>query len=357
MAENAAARAEVLRTRDLIGWAVGNPAGVNVGTVSDVLIGRDGRVRYLAVKRGLLLGASVLIPVDELEWGEQSLRLTRWVDAELRKLPAYDGDRPLSNEVIEEMGRAHPRFYGPPLPFDAPGVEGGTKVVPLREARQFRLPKTAPNVRGWSVFGDDHERIGVVDEMLVDLEQMKVRYLDMDVSDDLFLLKEDRHVIIPMEAVELRERGEDVWIHGLTAKQVAMLPAYTGGALDPLVEMRVREAFAGRGAATQPPADYTVPPLAPPLTDADADADRTVAYDEPQAGIDLPPPPAHAPVHDLPPREEDMLPPPRAPEGYPDARPPIIRDDLPPPIIREDVPPPLTREDAPPPPLPWDRDR
>ncbi|HEX6037525.1 PRC-barrel domain-containing protein, partial [Longimicrobium sp.] len=86
MAENAAARAEVLRTRDLVGWAVADPAGANVGTVSDVLIGRDGRVRYLAVKRGLL-GGSVLIPVEELDWGEQSMRLTRWVDAQVRRLP------------------------------------------------------------------------------------------------------------------------------------------------------------------------------------------------------------------------------------------------------------------------------
>lgn len=263
MAENTAARAEVLRTRDLIGWAVADPAGANVGTVSDVLIGRDGRVRYLAVKRGLL-GGSVLVPVEELDWGEQSMRLTRWVDAQVRRLPAYDGDRPLSAEVIEEMERAHPRFYGPSLPFDAPGVEDSARVVPLRQARDFRLPKGAPNVRGWSVFGEDHERIGVVDEMLVDPDQLKVRYLDVDVADDLFLLREDRHVVIPMEAVELRERGEDVWVHGLTARQVAMLPAYTGGPVDPLVEMRVREAFAGAAPDRDPPLDAA--PSPPPLS-------------------------------------------------------------------------------------------
>jgi sporulation protein YlmC with PRC-barrel domain len=285
MAENPAARAEVLRTRDLIGWAVADPAGATVGTVSDVLIGRDGRVRYLAVKRGLL-GGSVLIPVGELDWGEQSMRLTRWLDAQVRRLPAYDGDRPLGPEVIAEMERAHPRFYGPPLPFDAPGVEGSTKVVPLREARDFRLPKGAPNVRGWNVFGEDHERIGVVDEMLVDPAQMKVAYLDVDVADDLFLLREDRHVLVPMEAVELRERGEDVWIHGLTAKDVAMLPAYTGGAVDPLVEMRVREAFS-RGSASSLPPSHTAQPLAPPPRE------ETTFAPEPEPTVDLPPEEQH----------------------------------------------------------------
>jgi sporulation protein YlmC with PRC-barrel domain len=252
MTENPALRAEVLRTRDLIGWSVSDPAGATVGTVSDLLIGRDGRVRFLAVKRGLL-SASVLIPVGELDWGEQSMRLTRWTDAQVRTLPTYDGDHALSPEVMAELERAHPRFYGPPLPFDAPGVEAAAKLLPLRQAKDFRLPKTAPNVRGWNVFGEDHERVGVVEDMLVDPEGMKVRYLDVDVSDDLFLLREDRHVVIPMEAVELRERGEDVWVHGLTAAKIAMLPAYTGGPVDPLVEMRVREAFAGGGANARDP--------------------------------------------------------------------------------------------------------
>jgi sporulation protein YlmC with PRC-barrel domain len=274
MAENPASRAEVLRTRDLIGWAVADPAGATVGTVSDLLIGRDGRVRFLAVKRGLL-GASVLIPVGELDWGEQSMRLTSWTDAQVRTLPTYDGDHALSPEVMAELERAHPRFYGPPLPFDAPGVEGAARLLPLRQAKDFRLPKGAPNVRGWNVFGEDHERVGVVEDMLVDPEGLKVRYLDVDLADDLFLLREDRHVVVPMEAVELRERGEDVWVHGLTAAQIALLPAYTGGAVDPLVEMRVREAFAGGGANARDPR-LEAAPVAPLANDGTM-ADRGTA--------------------------------------------------------------------------------
>lgn len=309
MAENAAAHAEVLRTRDLIGWAVGDPAGVNVGTVSDVLIGRDGRVRYLAVKRGLLSG-SVLVPVEELDWGEQSMRLTRWTDAQVRLLPAYDGDRPLSAEITEEMARAHPRFYGPPLPFDAPGVEDAARVLPLRQARDFRLPKGAPNVRGWNVFGEDHERIGVVEDMLVDPDGLKVRYLDVDVADDLFLLKEDRHVVVPMEAVELRERGEDVWVHGLTAKQVSMLPAYTGGPVDPLVEMRVREAFAAGSATRDPRLDAA--PAPPPLIgdgrNAAPPAEEGMMADD-ETRLDAPPLEPHPDAEPAPHPHGDLPPP------------------------------------------------
>ncbi|HEV3049688.1 MAG TPA: PRC-barrel domain-containing protein [Longimicrobium sp.] len=299
MVQNAAARAEVLRTRDLIGWAVADPAGATVGTVSDLLIGRDGRVRYLAVKRGLL-GSSVLIPVDELDWGEQSMRLTRWLDADVRRLPPYDAAGPLSAELVEEMGRAHPRFYGPPLHFDAAGVEGQSQVVPLRDAREFRLPKDAPNPKGWEVFGADNERVGVVEGMLVDPDQMRVRYLDVDVADDLFHLREDRHVVVPMEFVELRERGRDVWVKGMAAHEIALLPAYTGGPLDPLVEQRVEQAFQRR----------PEPNALPPSHRASAPREDTT--------VDLPP---HDSRVDLPP-----------PANYRDEEHPAHRADLPPPL-------------------------
>jgi sporulation protein YlmC with PRC-barrel domain len=328
MAENAAARAEVLRTRDLIGWAVADPAGATVGSVSDLLIGRDGRVRYLAVKRGIL-GSTVLIPVEELDWGDQSMRLTRWLDADVRRLPPYNADGPLSAELVEEMGRAHPRFYGPPLPFDAPGVEAQPRIVPLKDAREFRLPKDAPNPRGWEVFGADNERVGVVEGLLVDPSQMRVAYLDVDIAEDLFLLREDRHVVVPMEFVELRERGSDVWVKGLTAREIALLPAYTGGGLDPLVEQRVEHAFnLPRDPGALPP-QHRASAL-PPAPDANPsrEYDSTVDMPRRDPDVDLPPPP--------PDYRDDR-------GGYPEDLPPRrsqydeddgaqYRDDLPPPL-------------------------
>lgn len=252
MEERPAGRAEVLRSRDLTGWSVTDAEGAGVGTVSDLLIGRDGRVRFLSVKRGML-ASSILVPVDEVEWGDDAMRLSRWRGEDVKRLPAYDADRPLTTEVLAEMERAHPRYYASPPQWDAPGPTDDARIVPLRDAREFRLPKEAPNPKGWEVFGADNERVGTVEGLLVDPRLMKVRYLDVDVAEDLFALKEDRHVVVPMEAVELRERGSDVWIDGLSAREVAALPAYTGGALDPLVEEAVRDLFSRQIRADRAP--------------------------------------------------------------------------------------------------------
>ncbi len=242
MAEQTGPRAEVLRTRDLIGWSVMDAKGDKVGTVRDLLIGRRGTVRFLDVDFGMFR-KHVLIPVDVLEWGADALVLERWTQEHVRTLPPYDPAQPLTPEVLAEMERAHPRFYGPDAGRGMMGSPGEAVAVPLRDARDFKLPKGAPDVRKWNVFGSDGERLGVVSEMLVDPRALKIRYLDVDLADDLFLLKDDRHVLIPLDEVELRERGNDVWVQRLSAREVASLPAYTGGGIDPVLDDAVMGAF------------------------------------------------------------------------------------------------------------------
>jgi sporulation protein YlmC with PRC-barrel domain len=245
MPEGIAPRAELLRTRDFIGRAVIDSGGDKVGTVADLLLDRRrGDVRMLDVDLGLFQ-RHVLVPAEQLDFGEEALVLRRWTRDQVKALPAYDPSRPLTLALLEEMERAHPTFYGNAEALPAAAGESG--VVPLRDAKDFRLSKGAPDVRGWNVFGADGERIGTVAELLVDPAAMKIRYLDVDLLDDLFKLQEDRHVLVPLEAVDLRERGRDVWIRDLRAADVAQLPAYTGGAVSPIVEERVQALFGRHG--------------------------------------------------------------------------------------------------------------
>ena len=365
--EASGARAEILRTRDFIGWAVTDSVGGRVGTVSDLLIDRHGKVRYLAVDLGLFRKL-VLLPVEALEWGEGALVAPRWTAAEVKALPAYDPDIPLGQDVLAELARAHPRYYRPgppppPIPGDAP------RIVPLREAKEFKLARGAPNLRGWTVYGSDNERAGAVTEMLVDPVALKIRYLDVDLEDDLFRLKDDRHVLVPIESVDLRERGEDVWLKGLTAAELALLPAYTGGAVDPLVEEEVRRAFhataepysivardeTSAGAIGAPPAD--APALGPGPAYDDA-APPPAVPDEPG-----PPPldrpidePVHEPIDDpIDARGGADYPPADSPAGPPPPDDPLAgRSPLGPDVGagRTEPPPIIVDEGAGPPPLP-----
>src|ERR1041384_4812930 len=101
--------AEILRSRDFIGWAVTSSNGANVGTVSDILIDRKGQVRFLAVDPGFFK-KPYLLPVEAMEWGEGSLQST-WTDGEMKRLPPYDPSVALTGPVLAELGRAFPRHY------------------------------------------------------------------------------------------------------------------------------------------------------------------------------------------------------------------------------------------------------
>lgn len=269
-------RAALLRPRDFIGQDVLDPTGHKVGTVGDLLLDRrTGMIRFLELNLGLLRRKQVLVPVRALEWGAgEAFVSSSWTKDQVHALPTYDPARPLTDAVLQEMARAHPRFYGAgePLPPEVGGVRA--TVLPLSEAKDFKLADGEPDLRGWSVFGADGERVGTVAGMLVDPAAMQIRYLDVDLADDLFLLNDDRHVLLPLEYVELKERGQDVWVQRLSAAEVARLPAYVGGAVDAAAEQAVEQAFTGRPRETGEIGIVRAP--------VEPGPPRDVAYDEPR---------------------------------------------------------------------------
>jgi sporulation protein YlmC with PRC-barrel domain len=251
MANEKASRPAVLRSKEFLGRDVLDSGGSKVGTIRDLLLDRRrGTIRYIDVDLGVFR-KQVIVPVHRVDWGEDAFVLRGLSGDQVKMLPPYDPQRPLTGEMLDELVWAYPRFYdhdetlAPMLPA------GENRVIPISEAKDFRIPKGEPDIRNWTVFGSDGERVGTVADLLVDTAALKVAYLDVDLLDDLFKLGDDRHIVIPIGAADLRERGNDVWIRGLTAAEIGRLPAYLGGPLDPLVEERVTERFRSGPAAEE----------------------------------------------------------------------------------------------------------
>jgi len=59
-------------------------------------------------------------------------------------------------------------------------------VKPLSHLHNYRISEGDPDVRGWEVFGADGRKMGEVDDLLVDTEALKVRYLDVCLDLGLF---------------------------------------------------------------------------------------------------------------------------------------------------------------------------
>lgn len=99
------------------------------------------------------------------------------------------------------------------------------RIIPLDEMDSFEVADGDPDVRGWHVYAGDGVRIGEVDELLVDTEALKVRYLDVELDDGEHDAGE-RHVLIPVGFARLHETDDHILVDSLDSATLAGLPPY-----------------------------------------------------------------------------------------------------------------------------------
>ena len=99
------------------------------------------------------------------------------------------------------------------------------RVVPLNRLGDLEVADGDPDVRGWSVVSADGTRIGEVDELLVDTDAMKVRYLDVAMTPGA-ADGEARHTLIPIGYAVLDHHTHTVRATTLHAAECAAVPGY-----------------------------------------------------------------------------------------------------------------------------------
>jgi uncharacterized protein (TIGR02271 family) len=122
------------------------------------------------------------------------------------------------------------------------------RVVPLDELNDFKVADGDPDVRGWDVVSSDGRKVGEVDQLLVDRSAMKVRYLDVDLDDEL--AGDDRHVLVPIGYARLDRDDNRVMVDTVSSSDLVALPEYRRGSLDRDYENTVRDRFSGGSTAT-----------------------------------------------------------------------------------------------------------
>lgn len=107
-------------------------------------------------------------------------------------------------------------------------MESYTALNRLRELHGsgFEIVDGQPNIIGWTIKDSFDNRIGVVDDLLFDPDQQKVRYIIANLKDNAFDL-DKRKVIIPIGTAELHETNDDVIVPSITRWQLRALPTYS----------------------------------------------------------------------------------------------------------------------------------
>src|SRR5690606_36845418 len=111
---------------------------------------------------------------------------------------------------------------------------------PMDEADDFEIADGDPDVRGWQVIAGDGVRIGEVDELLIDVEALRVRYLDV-LLESSGENDEELHVLVPVGHARLHERDDRILVDGLDSAALLALPCY---AQEPLTDAFERRATA-----------------------------------------------------------------------------------------------------------------
>lgn len=123
------------------------------------------------------------------------------------------------------------------------------RVVPLGQLDDLKVAEGDPDVRGWQVVASDGRTIGEVDELLIDTNAMKVRYLDVEVENGL-MAEPDRHVLVPIGYARLDRSADRVMVDNIASTDLRTMPAYDQSPVTRDYEASVRNSFPGGTAAT-----------------------------------------------------------------------------------------------------------
>jgi sporulation protein YlmC with PRC-barrel domain len=128
-------------------------------------------------------------------------------------------------------------------------TEDGVRIAPLSALDDFEVAEGYPDIRGWRVDSADGQHVGKVHDLLIDVDNMRTRYLDVRLTKEVAASPGDRDVLVPVGTAQVID-GKDVVRVPLTAERFGLLPLYDHGRLSRTHELEVRRHFSlGEAAA------------------------------------------------------------------------------------------------------------
>jgi photosynthetic reaction center H subunit len=121
------------------------------------------------------------------------------------------------------------------------------RLAELRQLTGYRIADGDPDIRGWEVktaasFGE--RTVGTVEDLLVELDTMRVRYMVVCLDKNAVATSRDRRILVPVGIGRLDEQEDRVRLDGFTSGQLVGVPEFRPGKLTRHYEANVRRRFA-----------------------------------------------------------------------------------------------------------------
>lgn len=223
------------RTKEVLGYHIRATDG-EIGHVDDFLIEDDSwAIRYLVVNTSnWWFGNTVLVSpawITSIDWADKQIAVDLTRDA-VKQSPRFDPadhiDRQWEADYYAHFGRS-PYWGAPPPGIVNPAIRPriATDLVSLNEHDELAVAEAHQDPRGWKVVTRDDQRVaGKVDDLIVNTEAMKVRYLDIELEPWLTTESTTRHVLVPVNHAQLLPAESRVALEGLDADELRRVPTF-----------------------------------------------------------------------------------------------------------------------------------
>jgi photosynthetic reaction center H subunit len=121
----------------------------------------------------------------------------------------------------------------------------------LTELDDYNVASGDPDVRGWSILDRDRNEFGRIDELIVDPDRKKVRYLDVVPNTQSSVDEGDLHMLIPVGAARIADDGNKVIVDEIDQEHLRSYPMHRGDYISRDIENQVVEKFNRPGGANR----------------------------------------------------------------------------------------------------------
>lgn len=107
----------------------------------------------------------------------------------------------------------------------------------------FKIVEGDPDIRSWDVKLSSGQKVGEVDELVIDAQLKKVRYMVVALENHSDLNLPERKVLMPIGLAELDEKHDEVRLAHVQAEHLRQLPSYDADQLTAFTEETICRAL------------------------------------------------------------------------------------------------------------------
>jgi len=97
-------------------------------------------------------------------------------------------------------------------------------LVPMSDIPNYMIADPSPDIRGWTVTLRDGRTVGKVDDLVVDTDDLTVKYMEVRLNREFRLQDEDEWLLLPISVAHPDEARDKIIVERLPAGGFSAMP-------------------------------------------------------------------------------------------------------------------------------------